>query len=240
MLRIAICDDEPLWIKTAQDIVYNSFSDKQTEIQIDTFDSAERLLQMLFVRKEVPNILILDIDMPDTDGFKAAERIRGTYPNTLLLFYTSHEQYVFDAFRFQPFRYIRKTYVDPELKNALDAAVQVLKNSTEKMIELHSPDEVISVRTGEIMFFETNKRRCDVYLNNGRIVNIRKTIKELFAEVGERDFVMIHSGAVVNAKYLKSCSSYDVTLTDGKRLIVSRGRVKDVKTAMARYWGNRV
>ena len=68
----------------------------------------------------------------------------------------------------------------------------------------------------------------------------RKTIKELYNQLENEDFVQIHSGCVVNARYIDQYSSFDITLDNGKRLIVSRRRMKDVKTKVLDYWRDRV
>lgn len=186
------------------------------------------------------NILILDIEMPDINGFEIAEKIKELFPDMLLMFYTAHEQYVFDAFKFQPFRYIRKEHAACEFKSALLAATQIIEASVDRFVELKTADKTYSVKTSEIIYFETNKRRCDVYINDGSVINVRKTIKELYTETGSDNFILIHSGAAVNAKYITCFSNSDVTLESGKKLPVSRTRSKDVKAAVSDYWRKRM
>lgn len=238
MIRIAICDDEPKWLNTARDIVDKLFIEKSIEITIETFDNAKLLL--IAAHNEPFNILILDIDMPDINGFDVAEKLNELYPDMLLMFYTAHGQYVFDSFQFQPFRYIRKEYAVQELKPALLAASQVIKVCTDGVVELKSANKTYIVKISEILYFETNKRKCDVYLKGGNAINVRKTIKEFFKEVGSENFVMIHSGAAVNIKYISCFSNYDVTLKNGVRLPVSRPRSKEIKTAISEYWRKRI
>ena len=45
MIRFAICDDEPKWIETAREIVDKFFTERSIEIVIETFDSAQLLLE---------------------------------------------------------------------------------------------------------------------------------------------------------------------------------------------------
>lgn len=240
MIRFAICDDEPKWIETALEIVDKFFTERSIEIVIETFDSAQLLLETATMQNKQFNVMILDIDMPDIDGFDAAEKLKLLYPDMLLMFYTAHEQYVFDSFRFQPFRYIRKEYAARELEPALLAASQIIEVSADRFVELRSLDRTYNIKSSEIIYFETNKRRCDVYLKDGSIINVRKTIKELFNEVGSDNFVMIHSGAAVNIKYISNYSNYDVTLETGTKLPVSRPRSKEVKAAISDYWRKRI
>lgn len=236
--KIAVIDDEPVWIEIIRGIVNDFFDSRSMEIQMDTFDNAQLLLDEMTEKKESVDIVILDIDIPSINCFELAEKLRELYPDIIFMFYTMHEQFVFDSFSFQPFRYVRKEYAARELKPALDSALQVIENRAEKFIMLKSQNGISNIEISEIMYYETNNRRCDVYLKDGSMINVRKTIKELSAEIGSDNFVFLHRGAAVNVRYIKICSAYDVTLENGTKLIVSRNRIKDVKAAFTRYWGN--
>ena len=77
-------------------------------------------------------------------------------------------------------------------------------------------------------------------MSNGEILAVRKTIKELYKELNDEHFIRIHSGCVVNAKYIAKFSNYDITLDNGERLIVSRTRMKNIKTTLMNFWGNKL
>lgn len=239
MTVIDICDDEQLWIDKAREIVSVYFKDMQ-EVWINSFDDPESLIDSLIKKKEQADIVILDIDMPDQNGFEAAEQIRQAYPDILLLFYTSHEQYVFESFRFQPFRYIRKQFADKELGLALSAAEDVLSKRFKRNVMLRTKDESLLVSTEDIMYFETARRRIDVHMKDGRVLNVGHSLKELTAQLDSPDFIMILSGVVVNVRYIKTYSGSVITLENGVRLNVSRGRMSEVKMAVMKYWSSRI
>ena len=67
-----------------------------------------------------------------------------------------------------------------------------------------------------------------------------QTIKSLYEELEDEDFVQIQSGGIVNVKYIYEYSGYSITLDNETKLVVSRSRMKEVKEQMARYWRNRV
>lgn len=239
MLVVDICDDEHLWIDKAYEIVADFFKDKR-EVWINSYNNSEDLTNSLINKKEQADIVILDIDMPGTNGFETARIIKDAYPDMLLLFYTVHEQYVFDAFQFQPFRYIRKANAKSELELALAAAMKVISKRIEKSIILVINNDSYAVNINDIVYFETEKRRCNIYLNNENSLNVRITIKELLSKIDSPDFVMIHSGAVVNVRYVKHISNYDVHIENGIHLIVSRGRADDLKMTLADFWRRRI
>lgn len=239
MIKIDICDDEQLWIDKAREIVGAFFKGKQ-EIELNFFDNSKALINKIVNKKEYPDIVILDIDMPEMNGFETAKLLKDTYPDILLLFYTIHEQYVFEAFQFQPFRYIRKTNAKRELEIALSAAVNVLDKRVEKSITLKTNDEIYRVQINTIMYFELESRKCRVYLSDGKALIIRKSIKELFNEINSSDFIMLHNGAAANIKYIKKFSSYDITMENGTHLVVSRSHIKKVRVAIMNYWGDKL
>ena len=62
--------------------------------------------------------------MPDMNGFDVAKRLNELEIDIIIMFYTVHEQYVFKAYEYQPFRYIRKEFAKEELPFAMQCAIR--------------------------------------------------------------------------------------------------------------------
>lgn len=239
MIKIDICDDEQFWIDKAREIISDYYKGRQ-EIEFDYYTSSEDFVNKTVKNKEFADIVILDIDMNGSSGFKTAKLLKEVNPDVILIFFTCHDQYVFESFSFQPFRYILKANCDKELKESLDAAIEIINNQSIKKVTLKGNDETLYVFSTEIVYFETANRRCDVHLKSGKIISIRKTIKQLLLDLDDPDFVLIHSGAVVNVRYIKGYSSYYIILDNNEKLIISRNHIKAIKLALTRFWGSRV
>lgn len=239
MTVIDICDDEPLWLARAGEMTAEHFKGRQ-EIRIVRFNDPEKLIDSLIRKNEPADIVILDIDMPQMSGFEAARLIKESFPDILLLFFTVHEQYVFESFRFQPFRYIRKQFAEKELELALSAAEDVLSKRITRSIMLKTKDESLIVNADDIVYFETARRRIDVHLSDGRVLNVGHSLKELLGQLDSPDFIMILSGVVVNVRYITTYSGNDIRLENGVCLNVSRGRMSEVKSAIMKYWSSRL
>jgi DNA-binding LytR/AlgR family response regulator len=185
-------------------------------------------------------LLLLDIDMPEVSGFDIAREMRQAESDTVLIFISSHEHYVFKSIEYRPFRYIRKQYLEEELYHALKDAYKLIDSESDKTIIIKVDDEDIRLKHSEIMYYEIESRKLSIHLKNKNVLNIRKTIRDFYKELADDNFIQINSGCVVNAKYIDKISSNDITLENGEKLIVSRPRIKNVKSELLEYWGNKI
>ena len=98
-MKIAICDDQQIFI----DRLRNLIADEDAEIYV--FHSGDELLN-----SNVDfDIVLLDIEMPGTDGLGVAAELYRKNRKTLLLFITSHREYSTKGYEFRAFRYILKS-----------------------------------------------------------------------------------------------------------------------------------
>ena len=116
-----------------------------------------------------------------------------------------------------------------EIELALKKANKCINSRNTKTIIIKTDDGEIRLRHDDIMYFEMYRRRITVYTNDGKAIELkeRKTIKSLYEELEDEDFVQIHSGGIVNVKYIYEYSGYSITLDNETKLIVSRSRLKE-------------
>ena len=106
MIRIAVCDDEVIFVRCLRDMVEALFEKQGMEFQCFVYTNAPELIQAH--RKEEFQLLFLDIDMPEMSGMELAAEIRAMNSAAALIFVSSHSDFVFESFQFQPFRFLRK------------------------------------------------------------------------------------------------------------------------------------
>lgn len=235
-VRIAICDDEQIMLDKIKDKVSEISNTVNVKTDIYTYSEAKRAVEVLCCLEEYFDILLLDVDMPELSGLEVAKLVRECRDNLILIFISSHEQYVFESIEYNPFRYIRKNRISEELPLALKAAFTRLENENDKSIIVKTDDGEIRLFHSEIMYYEIQNRRLKIHLDNGKIISTWKTIKDQMNEMNDEKFIKLHSGCVVNVMYISGVSNFDVTLDNNERLIVSRRRVRDVKAELLRYW----
>lgn len=236
-MRIIICDDRESDALAAKEVIKRAAQDLHVKTEFDIYSNATEVEKILFVKKEPADILILDIDMPEISGLELAERIRAENMNLIIIFLSAHEEFVFKAIEFQPFRYIRKIRLERELPLAINSAVRVLEASRDKQIFLNTDDGEVKVMISEIMYYETERRKVSVHLKNGITLLVNKKITEIQDMISKDSFIMIHRSCVVNADYVKNILNGIIVLDNDEKLIISRLRYKAVKQQLLKVWG---
>lgn len=238
-INIALCDDEPESLTIIQAELYKSAEKLNIEIETYVYNNGNKIVDLICKDKEDFDILFLDIDMPDISGLEIARKLREKSSDIILIFISAHEQYVFESIEYNPFRYIRKSRIKKEVLLALKAAYARLEEMKDSYIVVKTEESEVRVKHSDIMYFETTARKVGIHLNDGEVFIVRKTIRGLSEELNDEHFIKVHSGCVVNARYIHKFSNRDITLDNGEQLIVSRTRVKNVKMALMNYWGSK-
>lgn len=236
-MRIIICDDRESDALAAKEVIKRAAQDLHVKTEFDIYSNATEVEKILFVKKEPADILILDIDMPEISGLELAERIRAENMNLIIIFLSAHEEFVFKAIEFQPFRYIRKMHLEMEMPLAIRSAVRVIEANRDKQIFLNNDDGEVKVMISEIMYYETEKRKISVHLKNGSALLVNKKISEMQDLINKDSFIMIHRSCVVNADYVKNILNGMIVLDNEEKLIVSRPRYQAVKQQLLKVWG---
>ena len=235
-MRIAICDDNIEFLKQTEDIARHIYQERQLEIQLSSFENGQDLLADMSQTKSDIDLLLLDIDMPDISGLEVAKKIREMGKETILIFISSYESYVFDTFEYNPFRFIRKEKLQQELPIALRAAESAYQKNKKRYVVVRCDEGEVRIEETEIMYFDMVKRQIRICLADGRVYHTWRTMKELQQELSPERFSKIHSGCVVNLKYVSGYNGCEITLDNGERLTASRGGIKTFKEELSRYW----
>lgn len=239
-MNIAICDDSELDALAARNVIRNTLNNLNKEADIEYYLNAEDIQNKLLKRKEPLDLLILDIDMPDISGLDLAESLRANNLKLLIIFLSNHEEFVFKAIEFQPFRYIRKIKLETEMPIAIQSAVNIIKINSDKQIILNTDDGEMKIMVSDIMYFETDGRKIAVWLNNERKLLVNKTIIDLQEAIAKENFISIHRSCVVNTDYVKNMHDTILTMKNGQQLAVSRRKYKDIKRQILNLWGEQL
>lgn len=235
MLKLAICDDEIQSSKHIVDFVDGWMKNKNVFYEGQVFSGSKELLYEIEDGTDY-DLLLLDIEMTELDGIQLAERIKKYLPNVLVVFITSHEKYVYESFKVQPFRFIPKRYMEHMLPLALEDAVELWRKQRGKYLWIENREKIEKVPIDRIVYIWRREKYVYIEKTDGGKAKVRKTLKQIYGELPEGDFVWINSGYICNLLQIARIDKGDVVLTNGMRLKVSRARLPEVKNVLRKYW----
>ena len=235
MLQIMICDDLEQDLVEIEALLTQYGIKRRIELDIRKFSKPEAVLYEL-QDGIIPQILILDVEMPGMDGFALAAQIREITSAVILIFLTSHEELAIRGYRVNALRYVPKLTMGTDLEEALDCAVKEIGVLDKKSIQLKRYSDLFQIPYKEIIYVKREGRVLKIKTaSNGELTDPRG-ISEFHDIINDPRFLFIDRGCFVNIDYIKQLSGYDLTLKTGDVLPVSRRSLQTVKSALLEYW----
>lgn len=236
MFNIVLCDDNKGFMSLFKSLVNKQFK----MIMDDTFvyrigaclGSGTDLLE--YVKNHRIDVLFLDIDMPNITGFEIAKIISHEYSETLIVFMSAYDNFVYESFDYLPFAYMRKERITEDLPKVTYRIKDKLLEKT-RYITLLTSNKEIKVDSKEILFFESRKNYYVAHLANGVQYSCRGTMTKLENEVSSLGFFRTHSAFLVNLEHADRVSDGGSILIGDNEVPVAQKRAKEFKKAFLEY-----
>lgn len=226
MVKIAICDDEKIFIDKLLSNLKNIFNDIPVDVSFYNFISASALLRAY--KTENFDVIFLDIDMPNINGFSVAESIRNISLNTLIIFVTSKHELVYNSFEYQPFYFICKSSQENLYSDLSNVSKKIFKYfKQKKKIEiLDSVAGSVYISINDILYIKSEKHYLLYYLNNSDEIPLkeRATLSSKKDELIQLDFLNTHQRYLVNMNHIARFDSMinSITLKSGDQIPISK------------------
>ena len=228
-MKIGICDDEKDIREMLRDKVRSLYPDSA----ILMYTSGEELLA-----GELPDVLLLDIQMQGKSGIETAEELRRIDRQLIIIFVTAIEDYVFQAFDVAAFHYLVKPFSDEKFSEVLQkAAMQYAdrKNLESGYTKKEKPNLLITskgkhitVNFEDIVYAEVFDRKVIIHTLNEDIEYYGK-LKDLEKKAGD-DFYRPHRAYLVNFNFIRKYDAVTIYLEKGQVLIAKQNYQDFVKS----------
>lgn len=200
-------------------------SGQKIKYNIDIYTDGNRLLEDN--KSKFFHVLFLDIEMPIISGIEVANELRKINSHIAIVFITNRDDLVFQSIQYKPFRFIRKSLFLEELPETVYALIHHFYNENE-YYTFETKTSLTKIKVVNIIYIESRKHFLYVYCRDSEQC-VRGTMN-LFEEIFEpKGFIRIHSGYLVNFKYIYSINKTEVLLDNQERLPISRHRLAEVK-----------
>jgi two-component system LytT family response regulator len=223
-IRTLIVDDEPL---ARSNLAVLLRPDPEIEIIGECGSGVEAVAE---IRSAKPDLVFLDVQMPQCDGFDVLELLGKDLPPAVV-FVTAYDQYALRAFEAGALDYLLKPFDNARFDRALDRAKQrmTLGKDLPRKLErfaIKSVGQVSFVKISEIDWIEA----ADYYscLHVGAKTHLlRRSMSELDQELDSGVFCRIHRSTIVKLDRVRGLElnengDYEVLLHNGLRLRLSR------------------
>jgi two-component system, LytTR family, response regulator len=253
-VRVIVADDEPIG---RHRLVRLLQAEPDTEVIAACADGEEAVEA---IREHSPDVVLLDIQMPNLDGFEVVAAL-GEAQQPVVIFVTAHDQYALRAFEVHAFDYLLKPVDQDRLRETITRAVSSASRSphpspTRRILGLleelnarerargrerlvvRTPERAFFLRTDTIDYIEAAGKF--VHLHVGRTVHaLRESMAELEQELDSARFLRISRSVIVNLDRIQEIQpwfqgDYVLILTDGTKLTSTRGYRDNMRRLLGR------
>ena len=230
-----IVDDEPL---ARSNLAVLLRLDPQIEIVNECGSGVEALAE---IRRAKPDLVFLDVQMPECDGFDVLELLGKDLPPAVV-FVTAYDQYALRAFEGGALDYLLKPFDNARFDRALDRAKKRITHGrslprTVQRLAIKSVGQVSFVKVSEIDWIEAADYYACLHVGP-RTHLLRRSMSELEHELDPTVFCRIHRSTIVNLDrvqglMLSEDGEYEVLLENGTRLRLSRRYRKPLQSRLS-------
>ncbi len=251
MLKAVLIDDEQDNIAIIQIKLGMICPDVEV---VATFTKATEALLYL-QQHPLIDLLFLDVEMPDLDGFQLLEALPARHCEVILV--TAHSSYALQALKASAIDYLLKPVTATDLRNAVNRVIEK-QQKAEQLIELysarlqyrsikkpqgqkimlHSAKDTTLVSLSDIVRVSAESNYSIFFLSNGNKITVSKTLKDFEEVLDQQSFFRIHKSHVINLNYLKKILKHEilmVQMTDGSEIEVSLRRKADLLKMLDNY-----
>ncbi len=190
------------------------------------------------IEEHQPDIVFLDIQMPDGTGFDLLKAI--PHKNFEVIFITAHEEFAIKAIKFSALDYILKPVDPEELRAAVENALNTMGNKRDesqfealqnnisaqqkRRLVLKTQESVHVVDLDQIIRCESDRNYTSFYLTENRKILVSKTLKEFETLLIGYNFIRVQQSHLINLDYVDRYNKGNggsVVMRDGSEVPLS-------------------
>ena len=231
MLRIAVCDDEQLYLDKTRAMLEQYAAEHDVEIAAEAISNPSALLDRIEAG-ERHDIYLLDIYMPGVSGMSVATELRSKGVRSPIIFLTSSTEHAVEAFGVDATHYLLKPYTQQNFFAAMDKAMQSISLHAEESIVLKIGGEYQNVSVDHILYCESADNYQRLWMKDGGELLVRMTASELYDLL--ESFGCFHRcgrAYILNLNHVTKVTASSAVLKNGSVLPLPRTAVASLRNA---------
>lgn len=238
MYLIALCDDEPTELKKEEQIL-NSYCRKHSEFefQIEQFQNAGKLLEMVKNEEYAPDLVFLDVYMQGKLGTEMARELREMGQDCRIVFLTTSKEHALEAYRVDAVQYLVKPVSETELFSVLDKVFADMDREQKRHLLLRIDSSIRRIALHDIVYFEAQKKNQCIFLKDGQRMLVRMTMTKLHEMLsGYKEFTKVGVSYIVNLEHVEGLNAQEIWMDNGEKIYLPRGSYKELREKYFNYY----
>lgn len=181
MIAIGIIDDEQIYLDKIKNILITNFEN----IQVYLYDSVNKIDNNL-------DFVLLDIDMPDTDGIAFSKQNR----ELKIIFVTNYDTRIKEAFGPNVYGYVSKGELEIELVEKVTEMIGIIKDDYLVTVKVNGLD--INIRLNDISYCQYLGNHIVSIVYSDKKINVNNSSLKKIREMLDERFIEINQDTIIN------------------------------------------
>ena len=232
-INIAICDDNREFAEKVKEQVINVTTKQKQDFYLYEFNDGNELIN--HCTENDIDIVLLDIDLPSSDGFAIINTLYELSDKVQVIFVTSHIELAYQAYDYRPYSFVSKSDLS-RLDGILTEFFEKRALAQKTVIKLFL-DKEITIDVNNVMYLNNHRNYTIANCFDGTTFSFRATIKETYNILKDDFFILIKHGYIVNCRFIEKFTSQYIILKNNQKLSVTRDKdvLKKARDEYGRY-----
>ena len=230
MLKIAIVEDDAEQRELLKGMLERDAKERGRELEIALMQDGADLVEC-YARQY--HILFLDIEMPITNGLKAAAQIREQDEAVRIIFLTNYANHAIDGYEVSASAFLVKPASYPTIARVMDKLLKGMDDAPEQYLVLNNSREMQRIPLSSIDYIESVGHYVKIH-GAGEAVMFLSSLKVIEKQLEGQPFFRCASGVIVSIAKVEAVKEYQV-LVAGSWLPVSRNKKRTLMDAVNGY-----
>lgn len=222
MIRIAICDDEPLFVDKISALAERYKNEVNSSIVISKYTDGKNLVENI---KNI-DLLFLDVEMPNVDGFQVAKEIRKLELDCSICFLTSICEMGYRGYEFDAVDYIIKPVNYNRFCNVISSEIEKIKKKRSSIVIFQVKSKKLKqINITDLVYVEAKGRKCIVNCIDFEFL-VGEKLKAIQKKLIKYDIFKPHRSYIINLWKVKDYDRRNITMDNESIIPISRRRYK--------------
>ena len=206
-MKVLIIEDDFIFGENLKKLINEKFDEKKNDIVIKNNITNLDLNQNY-------DYYFIDIMLDGENGINCGKTILDKNYFAKIIYMSSEDSLVYDIFISKVYFFLRKENLNQDLERLWHKIEQdSIKNND--YIEIISKRKRELILKKDIIYIESNRNKCQIYLLNGEY-EVYKTLKSFLSELNADKFFRINNYTIINLEYIKNVNNKKITLINNK------------------------